>query len=864
MSIVCILEQKVNFIKEAATSKHILTLKNSNKTNSNNCADNTNSRCAISSFAANDNKAQFELANINLKLLQYNRQYQDQKQEYSEFAARPLSHSVVLKRERQGEETEEEEEDDDELQATAMPEVLTATPTQSHNKAPVSASMMSSVRMTTISPTLSMNGSSNEATNLHPLSMYGGSISPQSNDSGMSESHSMGKFVPAGGYGDGHSHSHGHGHNHGHSLGQGHGHSLMGKPASGGSSPSTMTAAQKELFSQRKQREFTPDNKKDESYWDRRRRNNEAAKRSREKRRYNDMVLEQRVIELTKENHVLKAQLDAIRDKFNISGENLVSVEKILASLPTSEQVLSNTKRAKISSGTSSSSSNGSSLASSLSSPEANAGDNSPAPHGHGYGSGSIAPPLSPIIYGPNSNNNSSSSSNSSQRVNDATVNKNGHVVVQHAGPPASTALPLPLPLTAPHPQTHAHSQPHPHHAYQQLQQHQQQQQQQTQEAVAPPPPNDAHNRPLPPSNAIANLVQQALHRNVRPEDLDSLRKVVAVGALYNAAAVGATPAAYVSPAVSATPTSASASASASMYMSSISKEQLEAANYLHSHNLSHNHNHSHNQSQSQSLGQSVEGAVSSSAVDAVSSSCSGSSSVVSSAAASVLNLSRRACSPSYEHMLSSTTSSTHHHHLSSASSALSSSSSASSSGAVSGDDEQEHDITEEHLHPLSHTHTHQHALQHPHQPQHTLSLGAHGNAGNSSSDANNCLPLKLRHKSHLGDKDAAATALLSLQHIKQEPSCNRASPPAWNDGGDNSSDERDSGISIASSEWTTQFQRKLLAPKEAANAAAAAAAVSVAVGVVSNVERDQMLKSQLERLESEVASIKSMMILAE
>lgn len=105
----------------------------------------------------------------------------------------------------------------------------------------------------------------------------------------------------------------------------------------------------KELFTQRKQREFIPDNKKDDSYWDRRRRNNEAAKRSREKRRYNDMVLEQRVVELTKENHVLKAQLDAIKDKYNICGENLVSVEQIMATLPTTEQVLSITKRAKFS-----------------------------------------------------------------------------------------------------------------------------------------------------------------------------------------------------------------------------------------------------------------------------------------------------------------------------------------------------------------------------------------------------------------------------------------------------------------------------------------------------------------------------------
>lgn len=108
----------------------------------------------------------------------------------------------------------------------------------------------------------------------------------------------------------------------------------------------------KELFSQRKQREFIPDNKKDESYWDRRRRNNEAAKRSREKRRYNDMILEQRVVELSKENHFLKAQLSAIKDKYGINGEAVVNVEQVMATLPTNDQVLSITKRAKITSGT--------------------------------------------------------------------------------------------------------------------------------------------------------------------------------------------------------------------------------------------------------------------------------------------------------------------------------------------------------------------------------------------------------------------------------------------------------------------------------------------------------------------------------
>lgn len=112
--------------------------------------------------------------------------------------------------------------------------------------------------------------------------------------------------------------------------------------------PSKYSMKHKELFSTRKQREFTPDNKKDDSYWDRRRRNNEAAKRSREKRRYNDMVLEQRVVELTKENAILKAQLEAIKEEYGICGENVVCVEKVLANLPTNEQVLSITKRQKI------------------------------------------------------------------------------------------------------------------------------------------------------------------------------------------------------------------------------------------------------------------------------------------------------------------------------------------------------------------------------------------------------------------------------------------------------------------------------------------------------------------------------------
>ncbi|KAL0268354.1 UNVERIFIED_CONTAM: hypothetical protein PYX00_010328 [Menopon gallinae] len=104
----------------------------------------------------------------------------------------------------------------------------------------------------------------------------------------------------------------------------------------------------KDFFSQRKQREFIPDNKKDDSYWDRRRRNNEAAKRSREKRRFNDMILETRVVELSKENHLLKAQLAAIKEKFGISGDSIISVEQVMAAFPSNEQVISQTKRVKL------------------------------------------------------------------------------------------------------------------------------------------------------------------------------------------------------------------------------------------------------------------------------------------------------------------------------------------------------------------------------------------------------------------------------------------------------------------------------------------------------------------------------------
>ncbi|XP_072347215.1 nuclear factor, interleukin 3 regulated, member 6 [Scyliorhinus torazame] len=71
----------------------------------------------------------------------------------------------------------------------------------------------------------------------------------------------------------------------------------------------------------RRKREFIPDEKKDNSYWDKRKKNNEAAKRSREKRRVNDIVLEQRVITLLEENARLKAELLALKFRFGLIKE---------------------------------------------------------------------------------------------------------------------------------------------------------------------------------------------------------------------------------------------------------------------------------------------------------------------------------------------------------------------------------------------------------------------------------------------------------------------------------------------------------------------------------------------------------------
>ncbi|XP_019752673.1 nuclear factor interleukin-3-regulated protein-like [Hippocampus comes] len=66
----------------------------------------------------------------------------------------------------------------------------------------------------------------------------------------------------------------------------------------------------------RRTRTFTPEGEKDATYWQRRLKNNESAKRSRDKRRLHDFMLERHVAALREENIRLRAQLLALQDHY--------------------------------------------------------------------------------------------------------------------------------------------------------------------------------------------------------------------------------------------------------------------------------------------------------------------------------------------------------------------------------------------------------------------------------------------------------------------------------------------------------------------------------------------------------------------
>lgn len=86
----------------------------------------------------------------------------------------------------------------------------------------------------------------------------------------------------------------------------------------GGERSGRQTKGSKPNVTSRRKREFISDEKKDASYWEKRRKNNEAAKRSREKRRLNDMVLENRVMALNEENVRLKTELLQLKLRFGL------------------------------------------------------------------------------------------------------------------------------------------------------------------------------------------------------------------------------------------------------------------------------------------------------------------------------------------------------------------------------------------------------------------------------------------------------------------------------------------------------------------------------------------------------------------
>ena len=542
----------------------------------------------------------------------------------------------------------------------------------------------------------------------------------------------------------------------------------------------------KDIFSQRKQREFIPDAKKDDSYWDRRRRNNEAAKRSREKRRFNDMVLEQRVIELTKENHVLKAQLDAIKDKYNITGENLVSVDQIMATLPTSEQVLSLTKRLKTS-------------------PSHSGGNNGNIRYDT-PGLTSSNPPkptMTPSNYAvqprehlhPVENNTTGHSMQPSHMMyRQQNSPFDGHIDDrnEHFGPSAQP----PIIRVSPNSPLHHHQ-------------------------VPSTPVITTLFKPLHPSPVQSHQRQPSPQQHHQPHDLHKFILMNKNGESLNVdkdKGMKSTNGASVisvermvtddEPNIINKPRE-----SAFQNHIQLTKFLTGKAPYLPHHPYSH-HSHHHHELET----------------------------------SNVLNLSRRTCSTG-------------------------------SGSDIGNDHEVEHFGTNEYYNDYANhgggsngnQSDRSSTVDDDHELEHTSNASA---TSNVSNDHNNSLPLKLRHKTHfIGDKESAATALLALHNIKQEPN-GISNSPVWD--GENSSDERDSGISIGhsnvnvGSDWSN-IPRKIIVNGSSATTNPLENFEQFNTNLTGLLVGDQRvaadrgdihLKTHLARLESEIHTIKNMMIL--
>lgn len=78
-------------------------------------------------------------------------------------------------------------------------------------------------------------------------------------------------------------------------------------------------SASRIMPSARRMRQMTPEEKKDASYWDKRRKNNEAAKRSRERRRLSNFMLEGQLLALSEENTKLRAEMLWLQCRFGVA-----------------------------------------------------------------------------------------------------------------------------------------------------------------------------------------------------------------------------------------------------------------------------------------------------------------------------------------------------------------------------------------------------------------------------------------------------------------------------------------------------------------------------------------------------------------
>jgi vrille protein len=105
---------------------------------------------------------------------------------------------------------------------------------------------------------------------------------------------------------------------------------------------SSSTCSSPDISLNKKSSPQISDNKKDPIYWSQRSKNNLSAKRSRVKRRMNDLVLETKLTQLNNENEILRAKIDMLTRKFgHLTNEQNQQIPKINDSVTTTEELSS-------------------------------------------------------------------------------------------------------------------------------------------------------------------------------------------------------------------------------------------------------------------------------------------------------------------------------------------------------------------------------------------------------------------------------------------------------------------------------------------------------------------------------------------